>query len=318
MNKKLLEFKNVFKEAFQTWLVLLKIMIPISIIIKVLSEFGLIKIIANILAPFMSVVGLPGEFGLVWATALSTNIYGSLLVFYNLSIENVYTISQVTVLSAIILVAHAFPIELGIAKKAGNKLWFMFLLRFLCAFILGGILNLIFSIFNLYRNPAKILFSSNNYDNSIIGFILRELRNYFLILLIILILLSIIQILKDSGILDKFNTFLKPGLEKIGMSKEAAPIALIGITLGISYGGGLIIKESKNGFLTKKDMFLSLSMMGLSHSLIEDTLLMITIGASLVGILIGRIIFTIVFMILLIRLINVLSNSIFLKYIVDK
>jgi hypothetical protein len=318
MNKKLLEFKNVFKEAFQTWLVLLKIMIPISIIIKVLSEFGLIKIIANILTPIMSIIGLPGEFGLVWATAITTNIYGSLLVFYTLSIENVYTVSQVTVLSTIILVAHAFPIELGIAKKAGNKIWFMFLLRFLCAFILGWILNIIFSIFNLYHDPVKILSFSNNYDNSIIGWITRDLKNYFLIFLIILILLSLIKILRDSGILNKFNTFLKPGLEKIGMSKEAAPIALIGITLGISYGGGLIIKESKDGILSKKDMFLSLSMMGLTHSLIEDTILMITIGASLVGILFGRIIFTIVVMIILIKFINIIPKSIFHRYFVNK
>jgi hypothetical protein len=318
MVKKISILKDVVKNAIRTWLILLKIMIPISIIVKILTEFGLIKIIADILTPIMGLVGLPGEFGLVWATALTTNIYGGLLVFYSLSIENIYTISQVTVLSAIILVAHAFPIELSIAKKAGNKMWFMFLLRFLGGFILGGILNYFFNFFNLYKVPVDIILISNNYNDSIIYWIFREIRNYFLILLIIFILLLLITFLRESGILNKLNGILKPCLEYIGISKEAAPISIIGITLGISYGGGIIINESKKGILSKKDMFLSLSMMGLSHSIIEDTLLMVTIGASLSGILFGRIIFTIFIMIFLIKFINLLPKSIFLKYFVNK
>ena len=115
MNKIFSELLQIFKKTSNTWLILLKIMIPISIIIKILVEFGLINIIAEILSPLMGIVGLPGEFGIVWATALTTNIYGSLLVFFSLSAENIYSISQVTVLSSIILIAHAFPIELRIA-----------------------------------------------------------------------------------------------------------------------------------------------------------------------------------------------------------
>ena len=316
MSKILLEFADVFKRALNTWLILLKIMIPISIIVKILVEFGLIKTIADLLSPIMGFVGLPGEFGLVWATALATNIYGSLLVFISLSIENSYTVSQVTVLSVIILIAHAFPIELRIAQKAGARLWFMFLLRFFGAFILGWILNYIFNFFNLYRSSINVLLISGKSDNSIIGWGFRELRTYFMIFFIIFILLILIRLLEKSGFINKLNGFLEPGLEILGMSKEAAPVSIIGTTLGISYGGGLIINESKKGVLSKKDMFLSLSMMGLTHSIIEDTLLMITIGAALSGILIGRIIFTVIVMILLIKIINFLPKSKFEKFFI--
>jgi len=280
MSKILLEFADVFKRALNTWLILLKIMIPISIIVKILVEFGLINTIADLLSPIMGVVGLPGEFGLVWATALATNIYGSLLVF------------------------------------AGARLWFMFLLRFFGAFILGGILNYIFNFFNLYRSSINVLLISGKSDNSIIGWGFRELRTYFMIFFIIFILLLLIRLLEKSGFINKLNGFLEPGLEILGMSKEAAPVSIIGTTLGISYGGGLIINESKKGVLSKKDMFLSLSMMGLTHSIIEDTLLMITIGAALSGILIGRIIFTVIVMILLIKIINFLPKSKFEKFFI--
>ena len=135
MNKLFSEIFGISKKTSRTWLILLKIMIPISIFIKILSELGFIDIISDFLSPMMGIIGLPGEFGIVWATALTTNIYGSLLVFFSLSVENIYSVSQVTILSSIILIAHNFPIEIRIAHKAGIKIWFMFFFRFFCALI---------------------------------------------------------------------------------------------------------------------------------------------------------------------------------------
>jgi hypothetical protein len=99
------------------------------------------------------------------------------------------------------------------------------------------------------------------------------------------------------------------------MSKNVAPLAIIGITLGLAYGGGIILRETKSNNLTKKDTFLSLSMMGLSHSLIEDTLLLLTIGASLFGILMGRFLFTILVMMVIIQFVNRIPQRIFKKYL---
>ncbi len=59
------EVKTILKEASLTTFELLKIMIPISILVKILSELGLIKIIGNALTPVMNLIGLPGDFGLV-------------------------------------------------------------------------------------------------------------------------------------------------------------------------------------------------------------------------------------------------------------
>jgi len=103
----------------------------------------------------------------------------------------------------------------------------------------------------------------------------------------------------------------------MGMSKDAAPIAIIGTTLGLAYGGGVIIKESKSKALCKKDVFYSLSLMGLSHSLIEDTLLMLAIGASIFGVLLGRIFFTVIVMMILIQIIKRLSKKTFERYFVN-
>lgn len=308
------EVKSIIKDASYTTFELLKIMIPISIIVKILGELGFIKIIGNALSPIMGLVGLPGNFGLVWATAMITNIYGGLIVFFSFSIENSFTVAQVTILSVMLLVAHNLPLEVRITQKAGVRVWFMLLLRILGAFVLGWFTFIFIRTFGLFNTKSKILWTPGFENPTILYWILGELKNYFMIFLVILILLTLIHILKISGILERFNNLISPLLKFLGMSKNAAPITIIGMTLGLAYGGGLIIKEAKSKNLCKKDIFLSLSLMGLSHSLIEDTLLMLTIGASILGIFFGRLIFTIIIMLILIQFINRISVSVFDKY----
>jgi spore maturation protein SpmB len=304
-------------EATSVTITLFKIMIPLSIIVKILTIFGVVERIGDVLYPFMSLVGLPGESGLVWGTTMITNIYGGLIVFFTLSQTYPYTVAQVTVLATMMLVAHTLPVELRIAQRAGVRLWFMFALRVGCAFLLGYLLFFCFSLFSWYTEPATVLWNPGSVDASLFGWLTQQLRNYLMIFLIIISLLFLMRFLKKTGVIDKLNTLLEPGLEVLGISKQAAPLAIIGLTLGISYGGGLIIKETQSHLMNKKDAFLSVSMMGLSHSLIEDTLLMVAIGASLSGILVARIAFTIVIMLLLISIINRLPQTMFRKYLVN-
>ena len=109
------EIKDIFKDTCKTVFTLFIIMIPISIIVKILGELGAIEIIGNNLAPVMNLIGLPGEFGLIWATAMLTNIYGGLVVFFNLSLQNTYSVAQVTIIGVMILLAHNLPVEVRIA-----------------------------------------------------------------------------------------------------------------------------------------------------------------------------------------------------------
>ena len=312
------EGRKIANDAVKTTILLLKIMIPISIIIKILSEFGVIELIGHMLFPTMNIVGLPGEFSLVWATAMTTNIYGGLVVLSSLSPEQPYSIAQLTILGSMILIAHTLPIELRIAQKAGVKIWFSFVFRVVCAFLLGWCLFKLFTLFNIYQESTSIIWTSITPDMSLLTWIIGQIKTYMMIFFIILSLITLMRILKISGLIERLNNFLAPGLEYLGMSRGAAPVTIIGITLGLSYGGGLIINEARSGALTKKDIFLSLSFMGLSYSLIEDTLLALSMGAALTGIFFGRLFFTIFVMIILIWLINHLSPSKFEKYLIRK
>lgn len=310
------EVKDTLKEVFYTVFVLLRIIIPISIIVKILKEFGVIEVIGRFLAPVMKIVGLPGESGLIWATALVTNIYGGVIALFSMVSECQFTVAQITILCSMILVAHALPVELRIAQKAGVRLWFTFVLRISGAFILGVILNSIYGSFNFLQQEVVMRWKPAIEEPTLVQWIIRTLKGYGLIFLIILVLISVIRILKALGVIERLNRLLSPFLRAMGMSKDAAPLTIIGIVLGISYGGGLIIKEAMSGLLSRRDVFLSLSLMCLSHSLIEDTLLMVTVGASLTGILLGRVIFTIAAMFILIKIVNRISDYKFNKFLV--
>ena len=312
------EIKETLKETGATYFFLLKIMIPISIIVKILEEYGLIEIIGENLSPAMGVVGLPGEFGLVIATAMIANLYGALVVFFTLSLQYTYNVAQVTILACMMLIAHTLPIEVRIAQKAGVRLWYTLALRILGAFTFGFILNIIFSSFNLFQNENILIWKPSYTDPTLAQWALTQVGYYLMIFLIILGLMILIRVLKKTGALDRLNNFLKPGLNFLGMSKNAAILPIIGLTLGLAYGGGLIVKEAKSKLISKKDLFLSLSFMGLSHSLIEDTLITLAIGASIFGILIGRVLFTILIMFFIVQCINQLSKKTFNRYLLNK
>ena len=311
------EIKETLKDAGSTTLTLLKILIPVSIIVKILSELGAIEIIGNYLSHAMGIVGLPGEFGLVWATAMLTNIYGAIVVLFTLSLTSSYTVAQVTVLGVMMLLAHTLPVEARIAQKAGVKLWFTLSLRILGAIAFGYVLNIIFSSFELFQNKSYMIWQTDIINPTLAQWILDQIKYYLIIFFIILSLVTLMRILQKTGAIDRLNNFLKPGLEFLGMSKNAAPMTIIGMTLGLAYGGGLIIREAKSKALSKKDTFLSLSLMGLSHSLIEDTLLILSIGATIFAVLIGRVLFTIMIISILIKFINNLSKKTFEKYFVN-
>ena len=81
MQKQPLNFSIVIREALGISYTLFKIIIPVSILTKILTDHGATKQLGQWLSPVMEVIGLPGDMGLVWATAMVTNLYAGMIVF---------------------------------------------------------------------------------------------------------------------------------------------------------------------------------------------------------------------------------------------
>ena len=301
---------KVLREAVRVCLGLFKIMIPILILVKVFQELGWISYLALPLEPLMRLVGLPPEMGLVWATAMVNNIYGGAVVFLTLAPELTLSVAQVTVLSTLVLVAHALPIEVRIAQESGNRFWFQALMRVGGALVLGFILHWLYSLTGWLQQENEIFWQGEIRKNSgLLVWALEQLRNMGFIFCIVLALISLMRLLTWMRITDLMVRMLQPLLRFLGIGREAAPLAIVGMTMGLTYGGGLIIHESRSGRVRPKDVFASLTLMGLTHSIIEDTLLMVMLGGHLSGILFARMIFSLLVVAALVRCLPLLSDT---------
>ena len=286
-------FKYCLKRTASSCWILFKLMIPVSIVIRLIQEFGVLPYISGALEPVMGIVGLPAETAIVWLSAMVVNIYGGLLSLFSIypSLNEPLTHSQLTILLTMVIVAHNFPVEVGIAKKTGVKFWIMFLIRFLGAIALGAILNGIYSLTGTLQQPVEMP------EFLVPGHLgwgewaLNELKNYGLIIAVIFALVMLVRILEIVGFMKFFNKLMLPLLGWLGIGERMLPLTVIGLTMGLAYGGGLIVDEGRKSGMKPKDVFFAMTLMGLFHSIFEDTLLIISAGAHWTGVIVVRAIF---------------------------
>ncbi len=312
-NRLALGLAEVARQSLKTSFDLFKVVVPIIILIRILDLLGVVRHFGAALAPVMELVGLPGQAGLVWATAMVTNLYGGAAAMVSLDVP--ISAAQATVLTAMMLIAHGLPVELRIAQKAGARLRAMAIIRIGGAFLAGLILSRIYAAGGWLQQPNKAVFSSAGPDDSWPGWLRGQGIFMLKVVVIIFALMLLLRILKAIGVTDLLTRLLEPGLRLLGMSRAAAPVTVIGMTLGITYGGGLIIQEARSGVLSKRDVFFSMALMGLSHSLIEDTILMMLLGGHLSGILGGRVVFSLLVVGLMVRLLARVSEKTFERYL---
>jgi len=310
--------KELFKETYDICLSLFKILIPLSILVKVLAIIGAVDILAIILTPLMKIMGLPGETGIVWATAMLTNIYGGIIVLVGLNDSVSLTVAQATILGTIMLMAHALLVEGQIAKKAGTRFRATIAIRVLGAVILAIILNIVYTKTGYLQQMSEIIWKPEPAKDGISGWVLKELKNYGWISVIIFSLVIFMRFIKIFKIDKLLDMLIGPVLKLIGIGKEASGITMVGLSLGLTYGGGLIIKESTEGRVKEKDVFYAVTLMGLCHSLLEDTMLMVMIGGHLSGLLWARFAFSLILMLLMVKMFNRMSDVFFYKYLFVK
>ena len=308
--KLLLEFfKRLLTETVEISFTLFRIMIPVIVVVKVLQEFGAVTFLGKILSPVMRIVGLPGSMGLVWAATILSNIYTGIVVFVSVSANNPLTVAQTTVLGTMMLLAHSLPVELRIAQKAGVRLRFMCLLRMGGAFILGWVLFRVYGWAGLLQEQNSPIWLPQIDDTSLETWATGQARQLIMIFLIIMCLLLVLKMLDRIGFTAVMTKVLSPVLRLLGIGPAACTLTIIGMTLGLGYGGGLIIKESESGRVDRRDVLFSLVLMGLCHSLIEDTIVVAITGADLSGILWARLVFALMVVFLLVKLISRLSEK---------
>lgn len=299
-----LYLKSLARRSGETFLVLLKIMLPVMILVRIGEEFGVPDMLGGLLGPVMGLAGLPAEAGLVWAICMLTGLYGGVGAYLTMMPGLDMSLGQHSVLCAMMLTAHALPVEQAIVRKAGASFIVTSLLRIAVAFAYGVGAAWLLRVTGSLSEPLQPVWIAAEFASpgwaAWVAATTKSLATIFFILTGLLVLLDIMN---STGLADRIARLLEPVLKGVGMDARLAPVTTIGLLMGLAYGGALIIQAFKDQDFDPRARFMALSCLSLLHGLIEDTTLMLAIGADPTVILVGRIGFSLAVIAILSRIV---------------
>ena len=113
------------KQLQATWQIyweLVRIVVPVAIVTEVLMVTGVVAAVAPWLAPLMDLYGLPPELALALLAGWLIGVWNAAVMLFVLVPPSALSVADVTVFSALVLFAHALPIEQQIIRRAGPAL----------------------------------------------------------------------------------------------------------------------------------------------------------------------------------------------------
>ena len=281
------------RETLAIYWVLARIVVPVTILTEALSRMGVIKAVSPAFAPVMGLVGLPPELGLAWLSCLLVGFWGAIPLIFTLVPVASLSVADITVFSSLMLFAHGLPIEQKIIQQAGPGMIATSVLRVGGGLVYAVMLHGLLTTTGWLADPVDPTWvpmaTSTGWATFLIG-----LAQTMAWMFVILAALSVgLDILKRTGLLAAMMRLFAPFLRLAGIREEAGHFTAIGLFLGISYGGGLLIREARSGAVSPRQVFVSCVFMGFAHSVIEDTLIVMALGADVWGVLVGRLVFAV-------------------------
>lgn len=131
--------KKGVRTGLETTWELAKVVVPTAVVVAVFRASGLLELITEFFARYMSWFGLSGEAAVVLFSGYLVNLYaaaGSIVVLE-------LTAKEIAICAVMLTFCHSLLVELPISKKAGSPLSYIFLIRLGCSVAAGLLLGVI-------------------------------------------------------------------------------------------------------------------------------------------------------------------------------
>ncbi len=275
--------REVFPKSVKTSIWLIKITVSISAAILLLRYFNILPWFSKMISPVFNYVGLPGEASLAFVTGYFVNVYSAIAVIGTLNLDT----RSLTILAIMILCAHNMITETAVQNKTGSSVLRILIIRTGSAFVIGFILNLI-----LPGEITSALITQKNEEVSFMAMITEWVvttGRLVLKMIILIMSLSFLQVLlSEFGVIRWLSNFLRPLMKFFGLPAKTSFLWIVANTLGLAYGSAIMMEETESGKISKSDADLLNHHIGISHSNLEDVLLMGSMGAMVLWMLFSR------------------------------
>lgn len=283
--------KAVIPSALRTAWWMIRITVIISFCVEVLRYFEIMDLISQTLNPVFEIVGLPGEAALAWITGYFVNVYSAVAVMASLHLD----VRSATILAVMVLCAHNMIVETAVQKKTGSSFWRVVAVRTLSALILGFILNLVMPELTESIMPAIADAAQKPTVTELLQVWFLRTGKLILQMITIIITLSVVQrLLAEFGVIRFISKLLKPLLYILGLPGKTSFLWIVANFLGLAYGAAVMIEETGRGKISERDVDLLNHHIGISHSNVEDLLLLYAAGGLFWWMLLPRIAWAVV------------------------
>jgi spore maturation protein SpmB len=264
---------------------LLKIIVPVTFAVALLDWLGALSWIARVLAPVMAILGLPGEAALVFISSVFLNIYSAIAVAYSMSLD----MRSVTILAIMCLTAHNLIVETAVMKKTGSSSLKMALLRIGSAFVAGYAFHLLLPASLAGQHLSSSAGGARpDFPGMLGAWGLSTLKLSIKIVLIVLAVMIAQRLLEEFKAMDLLSRVFAPVMGLLGLPRESSFLWIVINVVGYAYGAGIVEEQVRSGRIKPQDADLFNHHAGLCHSLLEDTVLFLAVGAPLFWITVPR------------------------------
>ncbi|MDD2293796.1 MAG: nucleoside recognition protein [Bacteroidales bacterium] len=276
--------KAVLPTTTKTCIWILKITVGVSFGMMLLKYFNILPWISDAVSPFFEYFGLPGEAALAYVSAYFVNVYSAIAIISTLDMSR----RAVTILAVMILCSHSMVLETAVLKKTGSSGVRMVIIRTLSAFILAFVLNLILPESSEIVTAGSAQGAALSFWDTLLAWLISTLKLCLMMIVIIYALNIMQRLLSEFGIMSYVAKFLSPVMTFFGLPKKTAFLWLIANMVGLGYGAAAMLDEIAAGKLKKEEVQLLNSHICISHSNLEDLLLLSALGACWWVLLISR------------------------------
>lgn len=279
---------NVLPVALKTSLWFLKIMLPVSFFVMLLTYFNLLPYLSSLTAPVFTLLGLPGDAALVFVTGIFTNVYTVIAMVSGME----FSVREAVILATMCMISHNFPVETLVQRKTGSSAAAVLSLRLGCSFVAAFALNLI-----LPEMPSRLACRpaiAAGLAETLFNWLRSSLWLSLKVVVTISLLMMLQRFLEESGILKRLSLLLGPLMGVLGLPRGVAFLWLVGNTLGLAYGAAVLMDYARQGKLSARDADLLNYHLAVSHSQLEDPLLFAVLGLPLLWLIVPRVVLAVV------------------------